>query len=163
MVQEGYSVLMMDTDIIFRKSPIPHLMALMEEPEYKHLDFVGQWTGRGADPKSPINTGFVFFRSTQRTKTFTQTLRNAIAIRPEQSDQLYFNTILRHKDFSFLNFEMFHSEKFYKRGSHAKHIPEKKIMYHAVGPGKQKKFGLYNDWYLNKNCSFYKFFKDDGK
>ena len=88
MVQAGFSVLMMDADMIFRKSPIPYLNALMNQPEYSRLDFVCQHTGRSYDDRSPCNTGLVFFRPTERTKTLTQTLRDTIGIRPARSDQL---------------------------------------------------------------------------
>jgi len=131
LVQEGYSVLMMDSDIIFKKDPIPHLKALMTMPEYKRVDLIGQHTGR-SDDRSPFNTGFIFFRPTDRTKTLTQTLRDAIGIRPARSDQLYFNTMIKNHYFHDLNYEFFDMEMYYKRGSHAAHL-EKKVIYHAVG------------------------------
>jgi len=146
MIQEGYSVLLMDADIIFKKNPIPYLNILMNNLEYSRLDFVCQLTGRD-DERSPCNTGFVFFRPTDRTKRLTQTLRNSIAIRPQRSDQLWFNHVIKNHYFQHLNYDFFDGEMFYKRGSHEKHTSEK-ILYHSVGPQKQAKFESYNDWYL---------------
>jgi hypothetical protein len=161
MIQEGYSDLMMDADLIFKKNPVPYLKAVMMLPEYSRLDFICQHTGR-MDERSPCNTGFVFFRPTEPTKTLTQTLRNTIGIRPARSDQLWFNTIIKNHWFQSLNYDYFDAEMFYKRGSHAAHTDEK-VLYHAVGPQKEKKFGMYGDWYNTPNCSYYKFFVDDGK
>lgn len=154
MIQEGYSVLMMDSDVIFKKNPLPHLKALMTLPDYRRVDFIGQHTGR-ADDRSPFNTGFIFFKPTHRTKTLTQTLRNAIGVRPARSDQLFFNTMIKNHNFHDLNYEFFDMEMYYKRGSHAAHTDEK-IIYHAVGPDKEEKFKSYNDWFLFPECSFYK-------
>jgi len=155
MIQEGFSVLLMDADIIFRKSPLPYLQSLMETPEFTNIDFVCQHTGRN-DERSPCNTGFVFFRPTERIKTLTQTLRETIALRPQRSDQLWFNTIIKNIWFHNLNYNFFNSEMFYKRGSHSKHLDSQKVLYHAVGPNKEKKFKSYNDWFLNNKCSYYK-------
>lgn len=97
--------------------------------------------------KGGINTGFVFFRNTRKSRIFLQTVEN-IAPLKRSSDQELFNIVLRHYKFTQLEYRILPQHLFYKFNGKRRVPPGKDtLVYHAVGTNKEKNLRFHNMWF----------------
>lgn len=147
LLQTNKNVLVSDVDIVWLN---PNVIA-----DLKHrigsLDLLGMISPY-YNAKSVMNTGFMYFRNTIKSRLFIETVVNLAGIK-QSSDQKLFNIVLRHPRLSTYNYDILPNELYYKYGGR-KAIPpsEKAMLYHGVGIEKRNRFEYYNLWFHNITC-----------
>jgi hypothetical protein len=138
----GKNVALHDVDIVWFRDIRPWLIHAG-----RRRDFLAQ-TSPYDVAKGVINTGFVYFRNTARSRLFVQSLVNVAPLKKD-SDQKLFNIVLRHRFFNQLGYRILPQRLFYKYdGRRAKPVNKSEaLLFHAVGTDKQDKLKRYGLWY----------------
>lgn len=96
-----------------------------------------------------INTGFVYFSNSAKSRLFLQSVVNVAGLK-DHSDQVLFNTMLRHRRFLTLQVQHLPPDVISKySGSRHTKVTDKSLVFHAVSIKKREHFEKYGLWYLN--------------
>lgn len=101
-----------------------------------------------------INTGFVYFSNTKKSRVFLQSVINVAGLKA-QSDQVLFNTMLRHRRFLTLQVQHLPPDVISKySGSRHTKVTDKALVFHAVSIKKREHFEKYGLWYLDDTATY---------
>eukprot|EP00924_Labyrinthula_sp_SR-Ha-C_P012501 snap_masked-scaffold_10-processed-gene-8.39-mRNA-1 protein AED:1.00 eAED:1.00 QI:0/-1/0/0/-1/1/1/0/445 len=151
IIQQGKNVLLMDVDLIFLRDPFPWL-----EKASLRRDLLGMYSPR-EDMYGYVNSGFVYFKNTIKSKYFLQSLQNLCYIK-ETSDQQLFNSILRHPKMQQIEQRILPRWLFFtlwKSTTKYGFDENKTFVVHAVSNNKAQRFIKMKQWHLDESCPFY--------
>lgn len=166
----GHDLLCLDTDVIWRRSPLSSLLPRAVQGLDFLLSFDGRYkTSDKLDLEGPINSGIVFARSTCRSRVAMETAANLADIPSILgfTDQAIVNLVFHHAPaFRFLRLGLFPSNLFVNGNIH--HVPAlrnaidwtKIYMIHASWcyglKEKLVKLRSTQDYYFNGTCVLYR-------
>lgn len=107
------------------------------------------------DSKGPMNSGFIYIKPTRVSKIFLKTLENMCAIK-EQSDQLLWNTALRQRQFTQVQWRTLPEELFPTgiRDPSQSQTPlrsyEHAFIFHPVSSSKVEKLKSVGQYYFTR-------------
>lgn len=137
VVQLGKTVLLMDTDIVWRRNPLPYLMAAAVKSDIQMMHDPNR-----IESKGPGNTGFVFVRSNCRTRIFLDTFVHHLWLSRYfgGSDQSCWNSLLKSPPFRLIRYTTL-SEKLFING-HQFHLGQ----YMVPGILNSNYFAVHVSW-----------------
>ena len=143
-------IILSDVDIVWvNGGPLDYLTKSIERRDLLAMDSPYDHAQGG------INTGFIYFNNNKRTRLFLQSVENLAPLK-HHSDQILFNTILRHRKFVRFHSSILPTSHITRySGTRNTKITPKTVLFHAVGINKVKNFKKYGFWFLNKTCVYY--------
>lgn len=156
LVSIGVDVIMADADVVFLRDPGPWLVS---SEHNRHVEVNTMLAPRG-DAMGPGNSGFIFTRSTPRTKVWLQTFQNAIALMYFANDQKVWNSMLRHYLFRQLVYQILPRSlvlDLKETDARTKHQrnPHTYVL-HAYGQMRKRvRMEDAGVWYYDEQCSVY--------
>lgn len=162
-IQLGKTVLLQDTDMVWKKDPRNYLLE-----GSKKIDIQMMYDPNSIEVRGYGNTGFIFVVSNCRTKIFMGTLMHHIWLSPyfSGSDQSCWNVLLKSRPFRMISFSTLSEQKFINgqqfHGSWSKHNVNDAIKgdYYAIhvswcNAWKEKivKLKKVGHWYLDDPTS----------
>lgn len=164
LVQMGYNVMFQDTDIIWKKDPMPWL-----QNTHPRLDIQIMYDGR-TDGVGPVNSGFIFTRSNCRTKIYLQTMiDNIVFFLWDRASQPFVNALMHHRKFRQISMRLLDVELFMNGNRwtpvkapddwEKQETKDKVYVMHASWTGnhldKINKWSVAGEWHLNPTCSLW--------
>eukprot|EP00924_Labyrinthula_sp_SR-Ha-C_P007024 maker-scaffold_8-snap-gene-7.20-mRNA-1 protein AED:0.00 eAED:0.00 QI:63/1/1/1/1/1/2/93/443 len=150
LVQLGFDVILHDVDIAWKRDVPKYLLEAG-----KRRDILGMiapnWCAKGI-----VNSGFVYVRNTRKSRILMQSLVN-IAPLKRKSDQVLWNSLLRHPYLGQVEYRVLPQVLFYKYSGHRAESPDhnKALLFHAVGNRKMSHFKEFGFWFYKETCPFY--------
>jgi len=151
VLQSGYDIVLQDVDAIWKSDIRPFLRSAG-----LRRDLLGSGCRFTDKAKYPINTGFLYFRNSFKSKVFFQTLVNVGELKLT-SDQQLFNMVLLFHRFSDLEFRVLPYKFFYTfyGRSNPPQPTEHLKMFHIPGPFKRSKMAHYGFWLFDETCNVF--------
>mmetsp|Transcript_16709 Transcript_16709/g.20071 ORF Transcript_16709/g.20071 Transcript_16709/m.20071 type:complete len:358 (-) Transcript_16709:1566-2639(-) len=150
-VQMGFYTLLMDVDMVFLHNPFPWLHRSADR-----RDVLGMYSPRW-DNYGFMNSGFLFFVPTEKTKILLESYENLCLIK-SISDQQLWNVVIRHYAFRQLTQRILPRQIFFlfwnsleKYGYH----PNVTKVLHTVSDHKASRLIAINQWHFNDKCPFW--------
>lgn len=151
LLQRGYTIVLTDVDIVFKRNPFPYL-----NKAAKHRDVLG-FLAPLTSQLGFMNSGFLYLRPTRKMKIFFQTFENLSFIK-KRSDQQLWNTLLRDRRFVQLEQRLLPRYLFYIlniQENKTTFDPELTMIVHVSEHHKAARLMRINQWYFNETCPYY--------
>lgn len=149
LVQLNFRVILHDVDIAWTTDIRSYLVDAGARRDILGM-IAPYWVAKGT-----INTGFVVVMPTVKSKILMQSLVN-IAPLKKVSDQVLWNTVLRHHKFMQLGIRILPQKVFYKYSGHSAQPPNNDmILFHSVGNDKQTHLDYFGLWFFKQSCSYF--------
>mmetsp|Transcript_16707 Transcript_16707/g.20068 ORF Transcript_16707/g.20068 Transcript_16707/m.20068 type:complete len:517 (-) Transcript_16707:82-1632(-) len=150
-VQMGFYTLLMDVDMVFLHNPFPWLHRSAER-----RDVLGMYSPR-SDNYGFMNSGFLFFVPTEKTKILLESYENLCLIK-SISDQQLWNVVIRHYSFRQLTQRILPRQLFFSLWRSAEkygYNPNVTKVLHTVSVRKASRLVAINQWHFNDKCPFW--------
>jgi len=160
----GYDVILHDVDLVWKRDPRD---GMLFNPQWNKVDIMGALAPR-YDSHGPLNSGFVFMRSNRKVRAY---LRTMVALTPVmywlRSDQVIYNSLLRHWRFRQLHFHVLPRAAFVDmhtttgKDGNVKLVNNETYVYHVVSHDaghdkamhKINRLRMVSHWFLQDTCT----------
>jgi len=136
---------------VFLGNPFPFL-----EKSIKRRDMLVMYSPR-QDQLGPINSGFIYFSPTKKSKILLRSYENVCLIK-RQSDQQLWNHLLRHYMFQQIEYRILPRNMFFilwESATKYGYSTNVTLVLHSASDKKAERLMELGQWHLQPTCHFY--------